>query len=47
MNEYIQNKLIILEKTNLDLLVKQKEVDLFAEAEFIVILVVKWEIILW
>lgn len=46
MNEYIQNKLIILEKTNLDLLVKQKEVDLFAEAEFIVILVVKWEIIL-
>lgn len=47
MNAYIQNKLIILEKTNLDLLVKQKEVDLFAEAEFIVILVVKWEIILW
>lgn len=46
MNEYIQNKLIIVGKTNLDLLVKQKEVDLFAEAEIMVILLVKWEIIL-
>lgn len=46
MNEHIQNKLIIVEKTNPDLLVKQKEVDLFAEAEITVILVVKWEIIL-
>lgn len=32
---------------NLDLLVEEKEVDLFAESGIMITLIGKWEIILW